>query len=53
MSNRQRYDFERLDKFCKENSVTLLEEYTDCFLTKYFLIKGKCVFEEHGVCDNV
>ena len=45
MSNRQRYDFERLDKFCKENSVTLLEEYTDCFLTNKSLIKGKCVYE--------
>jgi hypothetical protein len=48
MSNRQRYDFERLDKFCKENNVTLLEEYTDCFLTKNSLIKGKCVYEKCG-----
>ena len=49
MSNRKRYDFERLDKYCKENSVTLLEDYTGCFLTKNSLIKGKCVYEN---CEN-
>jgi hypothetical protein len=45
MSNRKRYDFEWLDKYCKENSVTLLDDYKDCFLTKNSLIKGKCVYE--------
>jgi len=34
MSERRKYDFERLDKYCKENNVTLLEDYSCCKLTK-------------------
>ncbi len=49
MSKRHRYDFDRLDKYCKENCVTLLENYSNVFLTKKYLIKCKCVYEN---CEN-
>ena len=49
MSKRQRYDFDRLEKYCKENSVKLLEDYSDIFLTKESLIKGNCSYEN---CEN-
>jgi len=44
MSKRTKYDFERLDKYCKENNVTILEDYSECQLTKNSLIKGVCVY---------
>ena len=49
MSKRKKYDFELLQKYCSENNVVLLEDYTDDFLTKNFAIKGKCVYEN---CDK-
>jgi len=49
MSNRLKYDFERLDKYCKENNVTLLEDYSDLILTKKSLIKGNCIYDN---CNN-
>jgi hypothetical protein len=49
MSTRMKYDFERLDKYCKENNVTLLEDYSDCKLTKDTYIKSKCSYEN---CSN-
>jgi hypothetical protein len=49
MSKRHRYDFELLDKYCKENGVILLENYTDIFLIKDSLIKGFCIYEN---CEN-
>jgi hypothetical protein len=42
MTNRQKYDFERLDKYCKENNVTLLENYSNVKLNSVSIIKGKC-----------
>jgi hypothetical protein len=35
MSKRMKYDFDRLDKYCKENNVILLEDYSNVKLTKY------------------
>lgn len=34
MPKRVRYDFEYLDKYCKENNVTLLENYNSCNIKK-------------------
>lgn len=33
MAKRKKYDFERLDKYCKANNVELLEEYSNFQLT--------------------
>lgn len=41
MTNILKYDFEKLDKYCKKNSVTLLEDYSNVFLTGKIKIKGK------------
>lgn len=49
MSKRQRYDFDRLEKYCKENSVKLFDDYSNIFLTKESLIKGVCIYEN---CEN-
>ena len=49
MNKRQGYDFERLDKFCKENNVNLLEDYSNVKLNGYFYIKSKCCYDK---CDN-
>ena len=49
MSKRQRYDFEMLDKYCKENDVILLHDYTDIFLTRESFIKGNCSYKN---CEN-
>jgi hypothetical protein len=49
MAKKQKYDFDRLDKYCKENNVTLLEDYSNIFTTKNSCIKGNCIFEN---CKN-
>lgn len=49
MAERHKYDFKRLDKYCKENNVTLLEDYSNLSLTKISLIKAS-VYEN---CDNI
>lgn len=46
MSKRMKYDFERLDTYCKENNVTLLEDYSGLSLTKISIIKGNCVYDD-------
>lgn len=50
MSKRMKYDFERLDKYCKENNIILLEDYSGVSLTKVSIIKGICVYEN---CQNL
>ena len=45
-----KYDFERLDKYCKENNVILLEDYSGCNLKKDKCIKGNCIYEN---CKNI
>jgi hypothetical protein len=49
MTARTKYDFERLDKYCKENGVTLVEDYRNTYLDGKVKIKGKCVYEN---CEN-
>jgi hypothetical protein len=50
MSKRTKFDFERLDMFCKENNITLLEDYSCKFVTINLLVKGNCSYEN---CNNV
>jgi hypothetical protein len=49
MNGRKKYNFERLDNYCKENSVTLLDDYSNVPLKGTVIIKGKCVSEN---CNN-
>ena len=49
MSTRQKYDFARLDQYCKENNVVLLEDYSNRFLTRSSIINGKCAYNN---CDE-
>jgi len=49
MANRQKFDFERLNAYCHENNVTLLEDYSEIFLYGKINIKGKCVYQN---CEN-
>jgi hypothetical protein len=44
MTERKKFDFDRLDKYCKENNVILLEDYSEIYLTKNILIKGNCAY---------
>lgn len=46
MSKRIKYDLERLDKYCKENNVTLLEDYSNIKLNRDMYIKGHCSYNE-------
>jgi len=50
MTKRAKYEYERLNKFCKENNITLLDDYFCKFVTRNLLIKGKCSYEN---CNNV
>jgi len=45
MTTRTKYDFERLDKYCKENGVILLDDYSNEKITRDIFVKGKCVYE--------
>ena len=49
MCERKKYNFERLDKYCKENNVVLLDDYSNAEMTKNSQIKGNCVYEN---CNN-
>jgi hypothetical protein len=50
MCERKKYDFERLQNFCNENNVVLLEDYTNKNLQCHFFIKGICSNE---YCSNI
>ncbi len=50
MSKRTKYDFERLDKYCKETNIILLEDYSNIPLTRDVYIKSKCSYNN---CENV
>lgn len=50
MSKRLKYHFERLDKYCKENNIILLEDYSCCKLSKDVYIKSKCCYNN---CENI
>ena len=49
MSINKKFNFERLQKYCSENNVTLLEDYSNVPLKGTVIIKGKCVSEK---CNN-
>ena len=44
-----RYDFNYLQKFCEENSIKLLEDYSNNNITRDAIIQGKCLTQN---CDN-
>jgi hypothetical protein len=44
-----KYDFERLDKYCKENNITLLEDYSNVKLNSVSIIKGECSNKDCGL----
>ena len=50
MSIRQNFNFNKLDNYCKENNITLLEDYSSSQLTHKFIIKGKCIYNN---CHNI
>ena len=49
MGKGTRYDFERLDKYCKENSVILIDDYSQIYLDKNVNIKCKCIYQNCGI----
>lgn len=44
MAKRIRYDFALLDNYCKENNVTLLEDYSNVKINSDIRIKGNCCY---------
>ena len=46
---RTKYDFELLNKYCNENGVILLEDYSECYLDGKVNIKCKCIYKN---CEN-
>jgi hypothetical protein len=44
-----KYDFELLDKYCKENNVILLEDYSSYKLNRDIYVKGNCCYNN---CSN-
>ena len=50
MSIRQNFNFNKLNYYCKENGITLLEDYSSSKLTHKFIIKGKCIYNN---CNNI
>ena len=49
MTIRTKYDFELLTKYCNENGVILMEEYSNEKINRDINVKGKCVYEN---CEN-
>jgi hypothetical protein len=50
MKKHKKLNFERLQKYCSDNNVTLLEDYSNVPLKGTVIIKGKCVSEK---CNNI
>ena len=50
MSISAKFNFSLLQKYCSENNVTLLEDYSNVNLTGNVFIKGKCIYEN---CNNI
>jgi hypothetical protein len=49
MTQRIKYDIQRLQNYCNEHNLTLIDDYKDVFLTKNTPIKGKCNNDD---CNN-
>jgi hypothetical protein len=49
MEKRKKYDFELLQKYCSENNVVLLEDYSNQNIVCHFVIEGKCSNKD---CSN-
>jgi hypothetical protein len=50
MTKRTKYDFERLDNYCTENNVILLDDYSEVDLNQNVYIESKCYYNN---CDNI
>jgi len=50
MKERHKFDFDRLQKYCEENNVELLEDYSNIVLKGDTFIRGKCIYEN---CQNI
>lgn len=46
---KQRYDYDYLQKYCQENNVELLENYSNVKLSRDVIIRAKCLTEG---CEN-
>lgn len=44
-SNANKFTFQKLQDYCKENNIQLLEDYTNIHITKKRLIKAKCQYD--------
>jgi hypothetical protein len=49
MTIKTKYDFELLSKYCNENGVILMEDYSQTYLDRKVNIKCKCNYEN---CEN-
>jgi len=49
MTKRKKYDFDLLQKYCSENNVVLLEDYSNQNIVCHFVIEGKCSNKD---CSN-
>ncbi len=45
MEKRKKYDFEFLQKYCSENNVVLLDDYSCKYVTRNINIKCKCIMK--------
>lgn len=45
-----KYDINILTGFCKENNIELIENYSDKFVNRDTIIKGKCI---ENYCNNI
>ncbi len=43
MDKKQKYDFDMLDKYCKANNLTLLDDYSECNVNNSTYIKSNCL----------
>jgi len=44
-TNQNKFTFQKLEDYCKENNIQLLEDYTNIHITKKSLIKAKCQYD--------
>ena len=49
MKKHKKLNFERLQKYCSENNVVLLEDYSNQNIVCHFVIEGKCSNKD---CSN-
>ena len=45
IKNKVKYDYNFLQEFCKENNITLLQDYSNEKINSYIKIEGKCIYK--------